>query len=111
MMKRAESYSLKKRINFRLTGTWMIFLLIFISQLLFYTWCRVQCIRIGYEIAREAENYQQLQAIQNRMKIELERLRSPERISGIARKQLGLISPEPHQIIEIPADDSQTDEK
>ncbi|MEE4357571.1 MAG: septum formation initiator family protein [Desulfococcaceae bacterium] len=99
-------YPLRKKNQFRLTGTWMMILLIFISQLLFYTWCRVQCMRLSYEISRETDNYDQLLTIENRLKIELERLGSPERIAQIARKRLGLVSPAPHQIIEIPYRDN-----
>ncbi len=85
--------------NYRVMGTWMLILAFFILQLLVYTWCRVQCIHVGYEISRQADNYQQLVAIQNTLRIELERLKSPDRIASIARYQLGLVTPDPqHQI-------------
>lgn len=72
-------------------------LTVFICQLLVYTWSRVQCVRIGYAISREIENHQKLIEIQNRLKIELARLRSPERISKIARSELELVIPSPDQ--------------
>lgn len=104
MMERAEPYQGRNHYNFRVTGKWIVFLLIFIAQLLVYTWCRVQCIQVGYEISRETDNRDQLLTIQNRLKIELERLRTPERIADIATKQLGLITPASRQKIEIPSD-------
>ncbi|MEZ4524824.1 MAG: hypothetical protein R2941_02755 [Desulfobacterales bacterium] len=107
MMERAEPYQDRNHFNFRVTGIWIIFLIVFIAQLLVYTWCRVQCINVGYEIARETDNWQQLLTIQNRLKIEMERLRTPERIADISAKRLGLITPEPRQKIEIPSDGKQ----
>ncbi len=107
MMERSELYQGRNHYTFIVAGKWIVFLLIFIAQLLVYTWCRVQCINVGYEISRETDNRQQLLAIQNRLKIELERLRSPERIADIAAKRLGLITPDPRQKIEIPSDGKQ----
>ncbi len=75
---------------------------VFIAQLLFYTWCRVQCIQLGYEISQAAETNQSLRAAQNSYKIELARLKSPDRIAKIARFQLGLRTPGPDQIIVVP---------
>ena len=75
---------------------------VFIAELLFYTWCRVQCVRVRYEITRQTAKMQQLIALQDNLKIELARLRSPRRIARIAKNQLGLITPIPEQTIIIP---------
>lgn len=79
----------------KMMGTWLVIVSLFLSQLLVYTWCRVQCVRIGYEISRETSTYQHLLALQNTFKIEIERLQSPDRIARIADYQLGLITPTP----------------
>ncbi len=84
------------------TLLWGLILLAFIGQLLFYTWCRVQCVQIGYEIASETARHQQLIALQNSLRIEMARLTSPERIAKIAKHELGLITPGPEQTIVIP---------
>jgi len=81
--------------------TWIIIMAVFIIQLLVYTWCRMQCVRTGYEISKETDNYHKQIAIQNTLKIELERLKSPERIARIAKYQLGLVTPDEHQKINI----------
>jgi cell division protein FtsL len=86
----------------RLTGAWMLLLAVFIVELLFYTWCRVQYVRIGYEIAEEGKRNQRLVAMQNGLKIELAHLKNPKRISEIARNQLGLIMPNADQTIVMP---------
>jgi cell division protein FtsL len=77
-------------------------MVLFIAELLFYTWSRVQCIRIGYEISAEAEKHENLMALQRNLKIELAHLKSPERIARIAKEELGLIMPGPEQLILLP---------
>ena len=80
----------------------IIFMTIFLTELLFFTWCRVQSIGAGYEIAKETMRHQDLINFQNNLKIELARLKSPERIAKIAKNQLGLIMPTQEQMIIIP---------
>jgi cell division protein FtsL len=80
----------------------IIFMTIFLGELLFFTWCRVQTIGTGYEISKETQRHQDLINFQNNLKIELARLKSPERIAKIAKNQLGLITPTPEQMIIIP---------
>jgi cell division protein FtsL len=75
---------------------------IFLAELLFFTWCRVQSIGTGYEISRETQRHQDLINFQNKLKVELARLKSPERIAKIAKNQLGLITPTQEQMIVIP---------
>jgi cell division protein FtsL len=88
--------------KFKTTGMWMIMMFIFITELLFYTWCRVQNVQHGYEISREAHNQKKLIAYQNNLKIELARLKSPDRIAKIAKQQLGLIMPTTDKTILMP---------
>ena len=82
--------------------SWIALLMIFIIELFCYTWCRVQCIRTGYEISKEKNNQKRLIAMQKNLKIELARLKSPNRIEKIAKNQLGLIAPKPDQMLIIP---------
>lgn len=80
----------------------MMILFLFIAELFFYTYCRVQCVQVGIAISAQRGRQQELTALQNRLKIELARLKAPERISVIARKNLGLGMPDPAQIILVP---------
>ncbi|QTA84053.1 septum formation initiator family protein [Desulfonema magnum] len=91
-----------KMSELKTMGVWGIIMLIFIAQLLFYTWCRVQCVQVGYEITKETDNHQKLITLQNKLKIELARLKSPERIAKIAKNELGLATPTPEQMVIIP---------
>jgi cell division protein FtsL len=79
-----------------------MFMVVFIAELFLYTWCRVNCIGVGYEISKETKKQQELVALQNNLKIELASLKSPERIAKIAKDQLGLIVPSRGQTITIP---------
>jgi len=88
--------------NFKATGMWMAMMFIFIVELFFYTWCRVQNVQHGYEISRETQNKKQLLVYQNSLRIELARLKSPDRIAKIAKQQLGLIMPTTEKTILMP---------
>ena len=76
-------------------------LIIFILQLFIYTWCRVQSIKVGYDITTETERYHRLSVARSNLQIELARLKSPARIGKIAAN-LGLSTPNSEQIIIIP---------
>jgi cell division protein FtsL len=92
------------RSNTRTIALWlgMAFMAIFILELLIYTWCRVQCTRIGYEITQTQNCYQQLLTTKNSLKIELARLKSPERIARKAKEELGLVMPTSKQMVVMP---------
>ena len=83
-------------------GIWIFFMVIFIIELLFYTWSRVQCIQLGYELSTAANKKNDLLLLRNNLKIEIAHLKSPKRITEIAKKQLGLTLPKPNQLIVIP---------
>lgn len=86
----------------RVVMVWLVIMGAFIAQLLIYTWCRVQYVRIGYEITNAAKHRAELLALKRNLSIELARLKSPERIEGIAKRQLGLVTPRPEQVFTIP---------
>ena len=92
----------KKTGNMKITGIWIAFMVIFVAELFLYTWCRVNCIGVGYEISKETQKQHELVAMQTNLKIELASLKSPERIAKIAKNQLGLVTPTQKQTIVIP---------
>lgn len=83
------------------TGIWIIVMIVFMFQLLFYTWCRVQNVRRGYEIMDVRAEQRRLLAVRETLKVELARLKSPGRIARIAREQFGLVSPGKQQTIDM----------
>ena len=86
----------------RIIRIWICVMALFLGELLLYTWCRVQSVRVGYTISAQHEVQQRLVMRQNRLKIELAHLKSPERIESIARRKMGLTAPEPQQVITLP---------
>ena len=61
--------------------------------------CTTQCRQIGYDIAVTARENKRLVKEKDRLKTELESLKSSKRISDIAEKKLGLAAPEAWQIV------------
>ena len=92
----------KRARNPKILAVSLIIMGLFIAELLFYTWCRVQCVQTRYEISELKVRQQRLIAHQDSLKIELARLKSPKRIAKIAKQQLGLITPTSKQMIIIP---------
>ena len=92
----------KKTRNPKLLAACLIFMGLFIGELLFYTWCRVQSIQVRYEISELGADQDRLMMLRDNLKIELERLKSPQRIAKIAKEQLGLVLPTNKQLILIP---------
>ena len=92
----------KKTRNPKVIAACLIFMGLFIGELLFYTWCRVQSIQIRYEISELTADQNRLVMLQDNLKIELARLKSPRRIAKIAKEQLGLTLPTNKQLMLIP---------
>lgn len=86
----------------KITGIWIVIMTVFIAELFLYTWCRVNCIGVGYEISKETQKQHELVALQTNLKIEMASLKSPDRIAKIAKNQLGLVTPTQKQTIVIP---------
>jgi cell division protein FtsL len=76
-------------------------MVVLMAELLVYTWCRVQYVRTGYEIAEASKEHQRVVELHRKLKVEEARLRSPERIMRIAQ-QRGLAMPDASQVVVIP---------
>ena len=77
---------------------WLAIMLVFIAELFAYTWSRVQCVRMGYEITAATRTYDQQRTIRKNLAIELARLKAPKRLEALGQ-QLGLAPPETRQIV------------
>jgi len=80
---------------------WVALIVVFMAELLVYTWCRVQYVRTGYEIIEATNKQQRLMGLHRKLQVEEAGLRSPERIMRIAR-QRGLVMPDSKQVVVIP---------
>jgi cell division protein FtsL len=101
-MHNTKKKSRNKRTGLKLAAIWSIIAILFITELFLYTWCRVQCVKTGYEISKETDKRLKLSSLQNNLKVEIAHLKSPQRIAKIATMQLGLIIPTPEKMIIIP---------
>ena len=103
-MAKKTKNSKNKRVkrNPRLIAAYLSLMAVFIALMLFSAWCRDQSRKIDADIIKQTQKAEQLAEMQDRLKIELARLKSPRRISKIARNRLGLITPTPEQTIMLP---------
>ena len=85
-----------------MTTLWILVMVFFFAEALFYVWCRVQCTNVGYGIDLETRRHQELLKARNTLKIELARLKSPQRIETIARTRLELVMPDAGQTVTLP---------
>ncbi|CAB1064655.1 hypothetical protein D1BOALGB6SA_9451 [Olavius sp. associated proteobacterium Delta 1] len=85
-----------------LTMAWLVLMAVFIGELLFSAWCREQSRIIDSDIIKQTQITERLSGMQDKLKIELAVLKSPKRITRIARDRLGLITPTPQQTMVIP---------
>ena len=96
--------SKKKRIKQSpiLTTAYLVLMAVFIGELFFSAWCREQNRKISSDIIKQTQTTERLLGMQDKLKIELAVLKSPRRITRIARDRLGLITPTPDQTLVIP---------
>ena len=96
----------KKRSGKQHNSIFMIALLalmlLFVVEMIFFGWCRTQYMNVNYKIQEQTTRKRNLMAMQDHLKIELRRLKSPRRIAKIAREQLGMVMPTPQQTIILP---------
>jgi len=82
-------------------GIWIALLAVFIVELFFYTWCRVQCTQTGYAISGALRVQRRQVALQRELRTEMARLKSPAYIESRARR-LGMMLPTPEQVVTLP---------
>jgi cell division protein FtsL len=92
---------MEKKRRHPMMAIWVALMVVFMAELLVYTWCRVQYVRTGYEITEATKEQQRLMELQRKLQVEEARLRSPERIMRIAQER-GLAMPDSKQVVVIP---------
>jgi len=66
--------------------------------LLFYAWQHFECIQLRYQLEQLESRHAQAAELNQQLQVEVAILRSPARVDGIARQQLGLTVPVPGQV-------------
>ena len=89
-------------MNRKLAFIYLGLMLVFIIELLFYTYCRVKSTQISVDISNERARHEELVSLRDSLRVEQARLKSPKRIAKIASQQFDLVLPNSKQIIVIP---------
>jgi cell division protein FtsL len=77
-----------------------------IGLLLLFVWERVDIVRVGYHIERLKAQKILLQREQDELRVKVSALTAPDRLARIATEKLGMVSPQPGQVIVVRAGDA-----
>lgn len=64
-----------------------------------YVWCHLQVTEMNYQMARAIKVRERLLEENDRLKVEVERLKSPSRVEEYARDKLNMNYPERDQVV------------
>jgi cell division protein FtsL len=92
-----EVDSEKRRECFGLLGLGTLFFLF----IMIFAWQHFECVRYGYRIEQLREKQAAIEEWNHALKMEAASLTDPQRIDTLARTDLGLVPPEPGQIIQV----------
>ena len=76
--------------------------LLCLAGALFYVWQHVHVVRQGYALERLRETHARLVQENKALKLEAGQLRSLRRVEEIARRELGMVTPKPGQVVILP---------
>src|SRR5207253_11502907 len=79
----------------RLREQWhtLVMVVLFVAVLLFSGWQRVELLQHGYRVEQMQQQRGEEQEINRHLKLEIETLKSPERIETLATQRLHLVAP------------------
>jgi cell division protein FtsL len=80
---------------------WVLVALLLVAVALAAAWQQFELLRYGYRIERMQQDRAAEEEISRRLRLEIETLRSPERIEQLATERLNMVAPRPDQAIVI----------
>lgn len=83
---------------------YFLYIIIIFSALLFYVWQRIQSDKIGYKIIQLQKKKADLKNKNRHLRVQVNSLKSLDRIEKIAKEELKMIKPEKENIIILPGD-------
>jgi cell division protein FtsL len=87
----------RRRECFSLLGLGvLVFLFVFL-----FAWQHFQCVRYGYQIEQSKAERAELEEQNHQLRLEQAALADPERIDTLARTRLGMVTPNPQQVIRV----------
>jgi cell division protein FtsL len=91
----------KRKAQRHLLGICALGFCLFILGLV-HVWLRLQVVHMGYVLSTTTKLHGRLEQENRELKVELATLTSPDRLEAMARRRLGLMSPEKGQVIVLP---------
>lgn len=76
-----------------------------IGMLLLFVWERVDIVRVGYKIEQLKAQKVALQREQDELRVKVSALTAPDRIARAATEKLGMMPPQPGQVVMVSASD------
>ncbi len=101
-MENEKSKTAKFHISRRQVIITLMMLICFMGTGIGYVWSNFERTQIGYNLSQLNKEEMRLQEINQKLKLELATLKSPQNLEHLAIQQLGLHSPKPEQIILLP---------
>jgi len=91
----------------RTARRWRLALSVFLTAaliaiVLLHVWLRLQVVQLGYVLSTGSRLQSRLEQENRELKIELATMTSPDRLESLARRRLGLRSPEKGQVVVLP---------
>jgi cell division protein FtsL len=101
-MANAKSKTSKYHITRRQVIITLMMLICFMGTGIGYVWSNFERTQIGYNVSQLKKEEMRLQEINQKLKLELATLKSPQNLERLAVQQLGLSPPKPEQIVLLP---------
>lgn len=89
----------------------IVSLLVIIVIVLFYTWQRMEVLKISYEIDKLRNEKDELINKNKFLQVEVASLKSLDRVEKTSRHELGLVTPDKFEMISLEGEDSIEDER
>jgi cell division protein FtsL len=73
--------------------------LLVLGMVLLYVWERVDVVRVGYQIEQLKTKRVALQRERDELRLKVSALTAPDRLARVATEQVGLMPPQPGQVV------------
>ena len=101
-MANEKSKTSKFHVTRRQVVVTLMMLICFMGTGIGYVWSNFERTQIGYDHSQLKKEEMRLEEINQKLKLELATLKSPQNLERLAIQKLGLGSPKPEQIILLP---------
>jgi cell division protein FtsL len=101
-MANARAKASKFHVTRRQVMITLMMLICFMGTGIGYVWSNFERTQIGYDLSQLKKEEMRLKEINQKLKLELATLKSPQNLERLAIEKLGLSPPKPEQIILLP---------